>query len=62
MENPNRAFSRGELLDAAWGKDYFGDSKIIDVNIRRIRAKIEDNPSEPKYIETIWGMGYRWKQ
>ncbi|MBU5455051.1 helix-turn-helix domain-containing protein [Caproiciproducens sp. MSJ-32] len=49
-------------MDAAWGKDYFGDSKIIDVNIRRIRAKIEDNPSEPKYIETIWGMGYRWKQ
>ncbi|NLL29967.1 MAG: response regulator transcription factor [Clostridiales bacterium] len=62
MENPNRAFSRDELLDSAWGKDYFGDSKIIDVNIRRIRAKIEDNPSEPKYIETIWGMGYRWKQ
>jgi two-component system, OmpR family, alkaline phosphatase synthesis response regulator PhoP len=62
MENPNKAFSRNELLDSAWGRDYFGDSKIVDVNIRRIRSKIEDDPSNPKYIETVWGMGYRWKQ
>ena len=61
MENPQRAFSRDELLDAIWGYDYVGDSKIIDVNIRRLRRKIEDNPSNPKYIETIWGVGYRWK-
>lgn len=62
MTNPNRAFTRDELLDLAWGKDFFGDSKIIDVNIRRLRAKIEDYSSEPSYIETVWGVGYRWKE
>ena len=61
LENPNRAFSRDELLDLVWGKNYFGDAKIIDVNIRRLRAKIEDKPSTPNYIETVWGIGYRWK-
>ncbi|MCF0148082.1 MAG: response regulator transcription factor [Clostridium sp.] len=61
LENPNKAFSRDELLDLVWGKNYFGDAKIIDVNIRRLRAKIEDKPSEPNYIETVWGIGYRWK-
>ena len=61
LENTNKAFSRDELLDLVWGKNYFGDAKIIDVNIRRLRAKIEDKPSEPKYIETVWGIGYRWK-
>lgn len=60
LENPQKAFTRDELLNILWGKNYFGDLKIIDVNIRRLRAKIEDNPSEPKYIETIWGTGYRW--
>ncbi|WP_291583658.1 response regulator transcription factor [Clostridium sp. UBA6640] len=62
MENPNKAFSRDELLDMVWGYNYIGENKIIDVNIRRIRSKIEDNPSEPKFIETIWGTGYRWKE
>lgn len=61
LENPNKAFTRDELLDLAWGENYFADAKIIDVNIRRLRAKIEENPSSPKYIETIWGIGYRWK-
>ena len=61
LENPNKAFTRDELLDLVWGENYFGDAKIIDVNIRRLRAKIEDNASDPKYIETIWGIGYRWK-
>jgi len=61
LENPNKAFTRDDLLDLVWGKNYFGDAKIIDVNIRRLRAKIEDNPSNPKYIETVWGIGYRWK-
>lgn len=61
IENPNKGFSRDELLDLIWGYNYFGDAKLIDVNIRRLRAKIEDNSSEPKYIETIWGVGYRWK-
>lgn len=61
LENPDRAFSRDELLDLVWGQNYFGDVKTIDVNIRRLRAKIEDDPSNPSYIETIWGIGYRWK-
>ena len=61
LENPNKAFTRDELLDLVWGENYFGDAKIIDVNIRRLRAKIEDKPSSPDYIETVWGIGYRWK-
>lgn len=60
MSNPGRAFSRNELLDMTWGSDFEGDIKIVDVNIRRLRAKIEDNSSKPKYIETVWGTGYRW--
>lgn len=62
LENPNKAFTRDELLNLVWGYNYFGDPKIIDVNIRRLRAKIEDDPSAPKFIETIWGKGYRWKE
>lgn len=61
LENPNKAFRRDDLLDLVWGENYFGDVKIIDVNIRRLRSKIEDNPSNPEYIETVWGIGYRWK-
>lgn len=61
MENPGKAFSRDELLNIVWDYNFFGDSKIVDVNIRRLRSKVEDNPSEPKYIETVWGTGYRWK-
>lgn len=61
LENPNKAFTRDELLDLVWGENYFGDAKIIDVNIRRLRAKIEEQPSRPDYIETVWGIGYRWK-
>ena len=61
IENPNKAFSRDELLNSIWGCNYFGDPKIIDVNIRRLRAKIEENSSEPKFIETVWGIGYRWR-
>ena len=61
IENPNRAFSRDELLDLAWGKNYFADSKIIDVNIRRLRSKIEDSSFKQGYIETIWGFGYSWR-
>lgn len=62
IENPNKAFTRDELLNLIWGYDFFGDSKIIDVNIRRLRTKIEDDSSSPKYIETVWGLGYRWKE
>lgn len=61
MENPGKAFSRDELLNIVWDYNFYGDSKIVDVNIRRLRSKIEQNPSDPKYIETVWGTGYRWK-
>ena len=61
-ENPGKAFSRDELLNLAWGYNFVGDPKIVDVNIRRLRSKIEEKASDPKYIETIWGTGYRWRK
>lgn len=60
MENENKLLSRRALLESVWGKNFVGDMKIIDVNIRRIRQKIEDNPSSPQYIATHWGKGYIW--
>ena len=60
MENPGKALSLEEILDAVWGKDYFGELKIVDVNIRRLRIKIEDNPTKPTYVNTVWGYGYKW--
>lgn len=60
LENEGKAFSRDELLNLVWGFDFIGDPKIVDVNMRRLRSKIEDNPSEPQFIETVWGTGYRW--
>ena len=62
IENEGKAFKRDDLLNLAWGYDFVGDNKIVDVNIRRLRAKIEENPSSPEYIETIWGTGYRWRK
>lgn len=62
LENPGKAFTRDEILNKIWGEDYFGDTKTVDVHIRRLREKIEDIPSEPKYIETVWGIGYRLKE
>ncbi|WP_206812528.1 response regulator transcription factor [Paradesulfitobacterium ferrireducens] len=62
MENPDKALKRDEILDSVWGEDYFGDTKTLDVHIRRLREKVEDTPSEPKYIKTIWGYGYRWQE
>lgn len=61
LESPGKAFKRDEILNIIWGEDFVGDSKIVDVNIRRLRSKIEDDPSDPKFIETVWGLGYRWK-
>lgn len=61
IENPNKAFSRYELMDLVWGEDYIGDPKIVDVNIRRLRSKIECSSLNEKFIETIWGFGYRWR-
>ena len=60
MENPGKALSREEILDLVWGRDYFGELKIVDVNIRRLRLKIEDNPTNPTYLTTVWGYGYQW--
>ena len=60
LQNPEVALERSTILSAVWGEDYFGDVKIVDVNIRRLRMKIEDEPSNPKYISTVWGFGYKW--
>lgn len=61
MQNPKKALNRDEILKLVWGDDFIGDSKIVDVNIRRLRSKIEENSAKPKYIETVWGLGYRWQ-
>lgn len=58
MENPGKVFSREELLNTIWGYDYPGDVRTVDVHVRRLREKVEENPSEPKYIFTKWGVGY----
>jgi len=60
MQNPGRALSREDILSAVWGRDYEGDLKIVDVNIRRLRIKIEDDTTAPTYITTVWGFGYKW--
>ncbi len=60
MENRGKALTREEILDAVWGHGYFGDVKIVDVNIRRLRLKLEDDAQEPRYIATVWGIGYKW--
>ncbi len=60
LENPDRAISREDMLTAVWGSDYIGELKIVDVNIRRLRIKIEDDPAFPTYIQTVWGYGYKW--
>ena len=60
MSNSGKALSREDILENVWGTDYKGELKIVDVNIRRLRIKIEDNPTAPVYITTIWGYGYKW--
>ena len=60
MKNPGKALSREEILDTVWGHDYFGELKIVDVHIRRLRLKIEDDTANPTYITTVWGFGYKW--
>lgn len=62
MEHEGESVSRDQILTMVWGRYYVGDLKVVDVNIRRIRQKIESNPSEPSVIETVWGYGYRWKR
>ena len=60
LQNPGKHMSRENLLVLVWGRDYNGDAKIVDVNIRRLRIKIEDDTNSPKYIQTVWGQGYKW--
>lgn len=60
-QSPGEVFERNRLLDIVWDENFFGDSKTVDVHIRRLREKIEDKPSKPVYIETVWGVGYRWR-
>ena len=61
FRNPGTALVREKILKGVWGENYFGDVKIVDVNIRRLRMKVEDEPSHPTHIMTVWGYGYRWK-
>jgi len=60
FRNPNTVLERASILNKVWGHDYFVDDKVIDVNMHRLRGKIEDEPAQPKHLVTIWGMGYKW--
>ena len=60
FSNPGTALDRTDILNHVWGEQYVGEEKIVDVNIRRLRMKVEDEPSNPKYIVTVWGLGYKW--
>ena len=60
FSNPGKALSRNDILKHVWGESYYGDEKVVDVNMRRLRMKIEDEPSIPKHLVTVWGMGYKW--
>ena len=62
FRNPGVALVRERILKGVWGENYFGDVKIVDVNIRRLRMKVEDEPSHPAHILTVWGYGYRWEE
>ncbi|GJN64688.1 MAG TPA: response regulator transcription factor [Candidatus Faecalibacterium intestinipullorum] len=62
FRNPGTALVREKILKGVWGENYFGDVKIVDVNIRRLRMKVEDEPSHPAHILTVWGYGYRWEE
>ena len=60
MTNPGTALSREDILTGVWGSGYYGELKVVDVNIRRLRMKIEDSPTDPEFITTVWGYGYKW--
>ncbi len=61
FSNPGVALDRTDILRHVWGEAYYGEEKIVDVNIRRLRMKVEDEPSSPKHIVTVWGLGYKWE-
>lgn len=60
FNNPGAALSRTDILKEVWGESYYGEEKIVDVNIRRLRMKVEDTPSNPRHLTTVWGLGYKW--
>ena len=60
LSNPNVALERTDILKYVWGNSYYGDDKVVDVNIRRLRMKVENEPSKPRHLTTIWGIGYKW--
>ena len=60
LKNKGAALDRNKILTEIWGENYYSDVKIVDVNIRRLRIKVEDEPSSPVYIQTVWGYGYKW--
>lgn len=62
MEHPDVALTRNELLNLVWGEDFVGDTKTVDVHVRRLREKLEEDSSRPQRIETVWGVGYRWRK
>ncbi|OPA75380.1 DNA-binding response regulator [Paenibacillus selenitireducens] len=62
LEQPDTALSRNELLNLIWGEDFVGDPKTVDVHVRKLREKLEDDCSKPHWIETVWGLGYRWRK
>jgi two-component system response regulator ResD len=60
-ENPGRVYSRDQLMEAVWGEPFFDDTSTVTVHVRRLRAKLDDDPAEPRFIETVWGVGYRFR-
>ncbi len=60
FKNPGAALARTDILKGVWGESYYGEEKIVDVNIRRLRMKLEDTPSNPRHLTTVWGLGYKW--
>ncbi|MEK5480115.1 response regulator transcription factor [Paenibacillus sp. FSL R5-0407] len=60
LKNPNRVFTKAQIYGFIWNDDYLGDENVINVHIRRLREKIEEDPSDPKYLKTLWGIGYKW--
>jgi two-component system response regulator ResD len=60
-ENPGRVFSRDQLMESVWGEPWFDDTSTVTVHVRRLRAKLDDDPAEPRFIETVWGVGYRFQ-
>ena len=61
MERPNQVFTRDQLMQRVWNYEWYGDASTVTVHVRRLRTKIEPNPSEPRHLKTAWGAGYKWE-